>query len=144
MTMRGFTLIELLIVIAIIGLLVGVALPSLNLLISQTNVTDAAATYAQTLRRAESLAIAGRNDSACGVHLATSSIVLFKGTSYAARDTQYDDSYTTSNFVPSGLTEISFAKFTGLPSATGDTTLTNDRGSSTKTITINAKGTILY
>ncbi|MEI7719739.1 MAG: prepilin-type N-terminal cleavage/methylation domain-containing protein [bacterium] len=143
--MRGFTLIEILIVVAITAVLIKIALPSLDLLTSQTGATDAAVVYAQALRRAEALAVAGRNDSPWGVKIATSSILLFKGATYASRDIVYDDQYAASIvFIVSGVTEVDFAKFTGLPNTQGTATITDILGTVTKTVTINAKGTVTY
>ena len=143
--MKGFTLIELLVVVGIAALLIKVAIPSFDLLISQMGTADAATVYAQALRRGEALSVAGRNDSAWGVAIATSSVVLFKGTSYAARDATYDDQYAASiSFTVSGVTEVDFAKFTGLPNTTGTTTITDILGTVTRTVNINAKGMLTY
>jgi hypothetical protein len=101
--------------------------------------------YAQALRRAEALSVAGRNDSPWGVAIATSSIVLFKGSSYASRDATYDDQYAGSlGFLVSGVTEVDFAKFTGLPNTTGTTTITDILNTISRTVYINGKGTLTY
>ena len=143
--MRGFSLIELLIVVAIAALLVGIAIPSFDTLTSQIGAADAATVYAQALRRAEALSVSGRNDAGWGVEIATSSIILFKGSTYTARDTTYDDQYAASiSFTVSGVTEVDFAKFTGLPNTSGTTTITDILGTITRTVNINARGTITY
>lgn len=141
---RGFTLIEIVVVVAAIMLLVAAAAPSLSLFMAKTSTQDAAAVYVQDLRRAQAQALSGNADSAWGVCVATSTITLYKGSSCAARDTTYDETYSTAApLTVSGLTDVSFAKFTGLPSVAGTTTLAGTNAK-TQTIVINAKGTITF
>ncbi len=142
--MRGITIIETLIVLGIIGILVGSGIPSLRMFISQTNAQDATMIYVQMLRRAQSLSTSGYNNSAWGVAIATSSVTLFKGTSFATRDTSFDELYTPSaELYVSGLSEVMFATYTGLPTAAGTTTIDTDN-TLPKNILINEKGTITY
>jgi prepilin-type N-terminal cleavage/methylation domain-containing protein len=141
----GFTLVELLVVIGIMGLLLAAAGPLAHAFVIQNDIQDSSSVYAQTLRRAQSLAEASRGDSGWGVIIATSSVILFKGSSYAARDSSYDEPYPfTTALIITGISEVDFAKFTGLPNATGTTTINASGASASKTVTINAKGTITY
>ena len=145
LTACGFSLIEILVVLAIAGGLIAIALPSLNSATSQTGAQDAAVTYAQTLRQAKTLAEAGQGDSPWGVRIATSSVILFKGSSFAARDVTYDNQYAaTIAFTVSGLSEVDFAKFTGLPNTTGTTTIIDLTSTTRKNVYINAKGFVIY
>ena len=140
----GFTLIELLIVLAIAGLLVASAEPTYHAFVQQTGVLDTSTVYVQTLRRAQILAQSGRGDSSWGVRIATTTIVLFKGTSYATRDARYDDVYTVNTPVAvSGISEIDFASFSGTPNLFGTTTITSTN-TQLITITVNAKGFVTY
>lgn len=142
--MRGFTLTEVLVVIAVIGILATAGAPSITTFLSQSGAHDAAVIYSQMLRRAQSYAIASRFDSPWGVWVATSTIVLFKGTSYAARDVSRDEVYsTTISFSASGMTEVVFARLSGLPSQSGTTTL-SAKSSQPIPVGINAKGVVSY
>lgn len=71
-------------------------------------------------------------------------MTLFKGASYVARDVVYDEVFDVpTSITPSGVSEIVYTKFTGLPSVTGTVTLTSNTNE-TRSITINAKGTASY
>ncbi len=139
----GFTIIELLVVLAAMAALLGMAIPSLHLFLSQTGQQDATVAYAQALRRAQTLAQSGRGDSPWGVLIATSSATLFKGATYATRDSSYDEPFAfTFPLTVSGLTEVDFSKFGG--TTTGGTTTIAAYGAVSKTVGINAKGTLTY
>ncbi|MDO8517734.1 MAG: prepilin-type N-terminal cleavage/methylation domain-containing protein [bacterium] len=141
---QGFSLIEVLVVISIIGLFIGFSESSLHLFLSQMNARDTTSTYVQTLHRAQLLAQSGRGDAPWGVMATTNRIVLYKGASYATRDSAYDEQYTsTGAFGVSGLTEVTFAKLSGKPNTLGTTTILVDTVPTT-TVYINAKGTINY
>jgi hypothetical protein len=72
------------------------------------------------------------------------SITLFKGASYAARETDYDEDFTvSSSMTVSGVTEVVFDKLTGDPQATGSLTLTTIHGE-TAIVSLNAKGTVEF
>ena len=61
-----------------------------------------------------------------------------------SRDTSLDELFAVpTSIVSSGLSEIVFAKFTGMPIATGVTTFISPANES-RTITINAKGMVDY
>lgn len=140
----GFSLIEILVVISIIGLFIGFSESSLRLFRSQMNARDTTSTYVQALHRAQRLAQSGRGDAPWGVMATTSRIVLYKGASYTTRDSVYDEPYaSTGAFEVSGLTEVTFAKLSGIPNTTGTTTIVVDTVPTTE-VYINAKGTINY
>lgn len=142
--MRGFTLVEILLALGILGLMLAVAQPSYSLFLATMGAQDAEAVYVQTLRRAQLLSEAGEGDSAWGVRISTSSILLYKGSSHASRDTAYDEAFTSATqFSVSGLTDVVFTKFTGFPNAAGTTTISTP-GISPAYVAINAKGTISY
>lgn len=140
----GFTLLEVLLSVAIIGLLLAASVP-LNLSLFYQNDLDVATNQiAQSLGRAASLSRAADGDTTWGVKVQTGSEVVFKGSSFAARDTAYDESYPlASSIAVSGTTEYVFAKGSGLPQATGSLTLTA-ANNNTKTITINSAGMVQY
>lgn len=142
--MKGFTLIEVLLSAALIAIIAGLSAPVYQSFQVKNDLDIAQNTAGQTLRRAQILSQSVDGDVSWGVKMQSGSIVLFKGASYAARDAGFDEIFDVpSNIIPSGLTEIIFAKFSGLPQSAGTAALTAPTGE-IKTITINEKGTVLY
>lgn len=143
--MRGFTLLEMLLSIALIALIAGMGTPLYQGLQVRTDLDVAAKSYAHTLRFAEVRARGVEGDAAWGVHIATSTgVVLFQGASYVARNTAYDEAYALPISVTiSGLNEVVFAKFTGIPNTVGTTTLTSTTGD-TQEVVVSVNGTISY
>jgi prepilin-type N-terminal cleavage/methylation domain-containing protein len=119
---KGFTLIEVLVVIGIIGLLIAAAGDLTKTFQVQNDIQVSANIYAQSLRRAELLSVAVSGDSPWGVMATTGAITLFKGSTFAGRISAFDEQYPLSNSITfSGVSEVDFAKFTGLPNVTGTT-----------------------
>lgn len=143
-TRQGFTLLEVLLSIATITIIAGFSIPLYQSFQVKNDLDITANTWVQTLRRAQVLSQAVDGDSAWGVKIQPASLVLFKGASYIARDTNFDEIFQVSTSItPSDITEIVFTKFTGTPSVTGTTTLTASTAE-IRTININAKGTLTY
>ncbi len=141
---RGFTLLEVLLSATIITLLTAVSLPVYETFVRRNDLDLTTQQVAAILRRAESYARAMNRDSAWSVEIASGTVTLFQGTSYATRNTAYDETLTIpGSMTPSGLTEVQFTKLTALPNTTGSITLTSTT-TETRTITINAKGTVDY
>ncbi len=139
--MWGFTIIELLIVIAIVGGIIVFALSMGVYFFRGQNLDKGTSEVLQALRRSQFLAFAQKLDSPWGVYFSGSQYTLFKGSSYAGRDTAYDEVFDLpSGITPSGISEEVFAKYTGLPGTTGTITLTSDAGS--RTITVNGQGMV--
>lgn len=143
----GFTLLELLLSVALITVLAGLSLPVASRFQILTDADVAATTIAQSLRRAQALARSGDGDTTWGVSVDDSDnnkIVMFRGASYAARDTGYDEEFDLpASITPTGVSEVVFAKLTGDPDTTGTTTLTTATNQ-VRTITINAVGMVSY
>lgn len=140
----GFTLIEMMLAVAVIGIITGISAPVYQSFQNRNNIDIAAASTAQSLRRAEALATAVDGDDSWGVKIQPGSIILFKGASYEGRDTAFDEIFDVpASIVPSGLAQVVFARFSGIPQETGTITLTNNNAD-IRTIAINAKGTITY
>ena len=140
---KGFTLLELLLSIALISVLAGFSLPVYRTLIKKNDLDIAANSIVASLRRAQILSQAVDGDITWGVKVQSGSIVVFKGASYATRDTAYDEIFDVPTSIGIGGTgEYVFAKMTGLPQSTGTTTLTSE--SDTRTVSINAKGMVGY
>lgn len=143
-TKNGFTLIEMLLVVALIVAIGTISAPVYQLLQVKNNLTVATYTIAQTLRRAQILSQSGMGDTTWGVHIVSGSVTLFKGASYAGRDTTTDEIFDVpTNITLGGISDIIFSKLSGEPQSYGDITLTS-LNNDTKTITINAKGALEY
>lgn len=140
---KGFTLLELLLSITILTIIVGIGIPVYQSLQNNNNLDIAKTTVVQGLRRAQELSRSGEHDAMWGVKVQSGSITLFKGATYAARDSAFDELFDTpSNIVPTGSTEIVFSKFYGIPNTTGTLTLTLNN--TVQTLNINEKGTLTY
>lgn len=136
-------MVEVLVVIAIITLLVTVSTAGFSSFRSHENLKIAQSGVLEGIRRAQSSARDGKGDSAWGINFASNTITVFKGTSYAGRDTAFDQPLSMpAGVVLSGLTEVVFAKLTGTTANAGTITLTNNSGNSN--VAINAKGTLSY
>jgi type II secretory pathway pseudopilin PulG len=144
--MKAFTLIEVLIVIGILIIVSTFSIPFYQSFQTSSDIRTQADNITQALRRAQLQAQAGQDVSAWGVYFdnAGKKFVFYKGNNYAGRDPDYDleSEYppiiTVSNTFGS---DISFALYSGLPSATGTTTLSNTLNE-TKHIIISGVGLI--
>ena len=138
----GFTLLEVMLSVVMIGILTGLSLPLYNSFAARNDLDNTTQQVVAALRRAETYARDGRSDSAWSVEIQSSAVTLFKGTVFATRDAAYDETVTLpGSATASGLSEVQFAKLSAAPSATGNITLTST-SNTTRTISINAKGTI--
>ena len=139
----GFTIIELLLVVSIITIVGTVFLPVSVDYMQRNDLNVAQTTYAQSVRRAQQISMSGEYDSQWGVIATSGNIVIFKGSTYATRDTNYDENYgISSSIISSGQAEYDFAKITGAPSQTGVVAFTN--GNFQKTVSVNAEGIVNY
>lgn len=141
--MKGLTLLELLLSVAIITILAGFSIPVYSSLQVKNDLDLAAASAAQSLRRAQVLSQAIDGDISWGVKIQNSSLIIFKGNSFVSRDSNFDENFDLSSINASGITEIVFNKFSATPQTTGNIILTSGDGS-TKTLNINSKGMVDY
>lgn len=141
---RGFTLIELMLSIAVIAIITGMSAPVYQSFQVRNDLDIAAVTATQYLRRATVLSQAVDGNINWGVKVQSGDITIFKGTSYASRDSTYDEvSEVPTSITPSGVSEVVFTKLTGLPETTGTITFTSN-ANETRIITLNAKGSVDY
>lgn len=136
----GFTLLELLLTMAIFSIIVAISLPMFSSYQSRNSLDIATYSVVQALRRAQSLARSGENDSSWGVHAQTSTITVFLGNNFASRDINFDEKFNIASDITISSTDIIFTKFTGETTVV-TSTLTSPIGK-VKTININQKGTI--
>jgi len=142
--LRGFTLLELLLSVAVIGLLAASSIPVYQSFQIRNDLDITAENTAQSLRRAQLLSQAADGDTSWGVKIQSASLVLFKGASYAVRDTTFDEEFAIpTSITPSGVSEVVFTKFTGLPQVSGTINF-NSNINETRTVTLNSKGMVSY
>lgn len=139
---RGFTLLELLLSISLVAVISVAGVPIYASLQTRSDLKTATQIVTQAARRAETRAWANEGDSSWGFYVNSGQAVVYKGVSYAARDTSYDEIYTISDsIVITGDSEYLFSQVTGLPDAAGSVTLTS-LDSATSTINVGANGQI--
>ncbi len=141
---RGFTLIEMLLSIAAIMIIAGFSVPIYQSFQVRNDLDVTATTIAQGARRAQALAEGSDGDTSWGIHVTSTGITLFKGINFSNRDQSLDEVFEMPKSISaSGTADFIFAKFTGLPSSSSTLLLTSSNNE-TRTITINAKGTVNY
>jgi prepilin-type N-terminal cleavage/methylation domain-containing protein len=140
---RGFTLLEVLVSMAIGLVLVGFAAYATSHFIENRALEAVSDTLVSYLRSAEARALQSEGNVSHGVSTAGGKITLFRGASYASRQTVYDTVLPYDGYIQfSGISEVVFAKQTGLPSATGTITVTN--GIRSTTITVYSTGAVSW
>lgn len=140
----GFSLLEMLLSMALIAIIFVAGMPVYVSLMFRNDLAISQNITASLLRRTQLLAQGMDGDANWGVKIQSGFLTLFQGLSYASRDTSKDEIQELSSTVtPSGLQEIIFTKFTGLPQSTGTVYFTASNNA-TSTVTINEKGTVSY
>lgn len=141
---NGFTLVELLLSVALLAIILLLGSPISYNIYLRNDLDITASNIVQANRRAQALSQAYSGDSSWGVYIQSGSITIYKGTSYSARDTDFDEITEVSNaLTPSGVQEILYSKFDGEPQTTGSIILTSSNNE-TRTITIAEKGMVSY
>lgn len=139
----GFTLTELVLTVGIIAVIFSVTSPIYTNIVSRNNLNIFTYSIALKTRRANLLARTMYRDSSWGIKVLSNRIVLFKGSSYDARDTSFDEVMEFSYLSPSGIDEVVFSKYYSYPSATGNIILESINGEQS-VISINSEGMIHY
>lgn len=141
---KGFTILEIFLSVSLITAIAAIGIPVYREFQVRNDLDLAANGWVSALRRASILSQGVDGDTSWGAKVQSGNVTLFKGASYVLRDADFDETYDMPiTIIASGLDEVVFSKFTGLPSVAGTTTLatiTED----TRTITINVKGTVTY
>jgi len=140
---RGFTFIEVIIVIAVLGIIVGLGIPFYQSFQVSSQLDNTTQQLIQTLRRAQLKATASENFSDFGVHFELQSFTLFQGSTYSPIDSLNEVYDLTSVLsISSGPgPDVVFARVDGTTSNTGSVTITTSNGESS-IITINGLGAI--
>lgn len=144
MSEHGFTLVELLLSVAIITLLTGLSLPVYESFVRRNDLDLTTQSVVSVIRRAQTYSRGVSQDSTWGVEFLSTGATLFKGATYATRDSAYDESVTLPGSVSlNGTSEVVFAKLSATPSTTANVSLASTTNDS-RTITVNAKGMVNY
>ena len=143
-TLRGFTMIEVALSLSILLIIFTMTIPAYNKFMVRNDTDIAVMSLVENFRRAQVLSQITDGDSSWGVHVATGSILIYKGINYVTRDQTYDeDTSVSASIVFSGLNDVLFSKQTGMPQSVGTTTLTSTTNE-VRNVTINQKGTVDY
>ena len=138
---EGFTLIELLLVIALMGAIAAFSTPFYARFLTQNSVSVVRDQLSSHLHRAQFNAMMGNANGPWGVTYVAPKLILFQGTSYAARVAARDESFIINPAISiSGLGEIIYTKTTGTPNSTPSITISSSGQS--KTITISSEGVV--
>lgn len=140
----GFTLLELLLSITLLTIILAVSSPIYFMYKNRNDLDLSSDLVANSVRRAQTEAQAVDLDSTWGVYVQNSGVSVFKGNTYATRDTSYDEYFDFPSVITvSGPQEIVFSKVVGDPNVTGTITLTSLNNES-RTVQINRKGGLTY
>src|SRR3989338_1237256 len=153
--MGGFTVIEIILVLVILLVLVTISIPNFVFFLESANLDNNTEEFVGILRTAQNKTLASESNSKYGIYLDTSVLpnkyILFKGNSYALRDSLYDMAYLLNINVEffsvnlGGGSEIVFDKLTGLSQQSGNISLRlKTDASQIKTIYISSSGSISF
>lgn len=141
--LHGYTLIEVLVTVALVVSLVGISIPIYQNFQIINELDSAVNLSVRVLRSTQMQSQAVQQDSSWGVYFSSGKVTIYKGNTYATRDSSFDQAYDISaNVNVSGLNDFNYSKVFGDPSSTGTITFTNFNNA--KTITVNSKGALTY
>jgi prepilin-type N-terminal cleavage/methylation domain-containing protein len=139
----GFTLVELLVALGLLALLSVIAVPATFRLYQNQELNAASERYHRAARHALFAALSNVGEQNWGVRVGSGTITIYRGASYGSRDPLYDETVSVPEFVSvSGVTEVNFARITGVPNVTGNTTFSF--GGRTLTVDVNQYGRINF
>ena len=143
---KAFTLIEILFVISILGILLAIVLPQFNNMRSNQILNSSVADIVSVINKASSQSLASLDSSVYGVRFDSDKVTIFKGTSFDVNSPTNEivlvnSPASISNIsLTGGVASFYFNRLTGIPSATGNVTVTVS--SVSKSITIDSLGKI--
>ena len=145
-SLTGFTLIETLTILAIIAVMAVLSVPFYQSFQIRTQLDDNGEEIVQTLRRAQSKAMAIEDDQVFSVHFESNKFVLFKNTPYNPNDqdneiTDLPSTLSISVNLNGGGNDLVFDKLKGTTSNYGTATISSVNNES-RTINISKIGKI--
>lgn len=121
---KGFGMIEIVLSVALLGIILAVAQGVFTNLYTKNEALVASNYLQNGIHEAYVRSKAVSGDADWGVNVATGTVTVFRGSSYAGRDTDFDTVFSFSNIVDvSGDTEYVFNKQEGKLVSAGTTTL---------------------
>jgi Tfp pilus assembly protein FimT len=145
MATKGFTVVELLITISIIILVAAAPAPIYANYQVTSQLNENSSQIIQTIRIARESSAARLRNSAFGVKFLPHSYILYQGSSYATRVSDYDRDIAIEDSVTINTTlvndEINFSKSLAVPSNAGNIILTHSVGG-IRAIIVNSKGMV--
>ncbi|MBX4198175.1 prepilin-type N-terminal cleavage/methylation domain-containing protein [Candidatus Parcubacteria bacterium] len=144
----GFTILELMIVMGILGLLSYITITTFSLFNTTQALNRDVQLIVTSLEEARSKTISSDDSSQYGIHFATTTITLFKGSSFNSADPLNQIVFlNTTNRVSAitlagGVKDVIFSRISGDVSGSGTVVISSARASSTKTVTIYATGIV--
>lgn len=142
---NGFTMIELLVVIAITLLLAASVAPVYGNFQVSAQLNENTSQIVQALRSAREKSLAGYNGAQHGVKIFSNKYVCYQGSSYALRNSSFDQEFVLNNSLSlaSNLSsgEVNFSKGDGRPNNSGTITITHSVGN-TSFVVINSLGMV--
>ncbi len=141
----GFTFVEILVVIAILIILAGLAIPFYQSFQLSSQLDNTAQEVVQSLRRAQSQAMASDYFSEYGIFFGAHDYTIFRGASFDPADTFNEvfnvSSTLTINLALGGSSSVVFSRVQGVPNNTGSITLISANGEE-RLITIQNPGIV--
>jgi prepilin-type N-terminal cleavage/methylation domain-containing protein len=143
---KGFTVIEILVVLAILGFLIMIVVPSFQTMRSNQILKSAVLDVVSALEKSKSQTLSSIDSSEYGVHFATDEVVIFKGQTFSSGDPNNEKVPLSSGVSVSainltgGATDFYWNKLSGVPTKTGSVTVSTS--STSKIITISATGAV--
>jgi len=140
---RGFTLVEVMIVIGVLGIITGLAIPFYQSFQISSALDNAGQEITQALRTAQSRAMSSQGLSSHGVHFDINRFVVFKGDIYSPvdPDNEFFEVANTVDITSSGSSNIVFSVGEGLSDSQPVITITSSNNES-HSISINNLGRI--
>jgi len=140
---NGFTFIEVMIVIGVVALMAGLSIPIYQSFLVSSVLEDTTREVVQTLRSAQSKAMASEQLSDFGVHLEANKFVLFRGNIYNPADPENEEVIlpTILTMIPSFGSEVVYTSISGETLDIGSISINTSQGN-TRTITINSLGVV--
>ncbi len=138
---KGITLIEVLLVIGILAVIFSAGAPVAYNFYYQSQFESEYSLLYSVLEQARGLAMINRNESDHGVYVNSENLVVFQGSSFAARNADQDRSFPRSEGITiNGPAEVVFAALSG---TTASSTYTvTDNGLRSRDVYLNSEGLV--
>lgn len=138
MKKNGFSLIELLIVVSLIITIGTMTAPFASGFLIRVYQESTVNSIVSSLHRAQSLSLDGKGSTEWGICQTGNIVRVYQGS--CASPTIKEDTSIPSTVSVTGLSDITFSRINGEPSATLSITITS--GAGTKNITLNEMGVV--